>query len=333
MNKKPQLPVSVIISMRNAATTVLETLKTVSHQQYPIDKIIVVDNVSRDTSREIVRKFALHSKIKVLLICQKKDNGVSSSYNAGAKRAKTPLIVFLSSDSSLPTTHELEKLTKPLLSDSSVVASFATTVLPGFIWNKYNFWEKYHAARMVDNRSSLMVTKFDCVRKGVFDRIGGFDEKNFGGDGNIGGEDADLSTRLRLIGKVIHSNALAYHLHYMANDYTLTNMANSRKMYARSYGRFLRKSAFLDIKTSFMFLVRPVLAVIPFIPGLRAPGVMLLILYAFLFTSKMFLTRETLTDPKIITIPLLNIIFLYVETYWMVIAFLTYKKHYVSKNL
>lgn len=326
MKKNTYIPVSVIIAMRNASTTVLETLKTITKQKYPIREIIVVDNVSKDNSRELVHDFAKKSKIPIRLLLQKQDKGVSSSYNLGTKTAKSELVVFLSSDSSLPSDHELEKLVKPILNDPKVVASYATTVLPGFVWDTYNFWEKYHAARMVDSKSSLMVTKFDCIKKEVFLKIGGFDERNFGGDGDIGGEDADLNMRLRNAGKIIRSEANSLHLHYMANDYTLANMAKSRKMYSRSYGMFVRKSALLAPKASLTFLIRPALAILPFVPGFSSLGIALLLLYSIAYSKKMFTTASTLFDPRILLIPLLNIYFLYFELFWFVNAFLSYKK-------
>ncbi len=324
--KKSLIDVSVIIPMRNASTTVLETLNTIVKQTYPIREIIVIDNVSKDNSREIVLGFAKKCKIPIELIRQKKDKGVSSSYNLGVRLAKSEYVVFLTSDCSLLTEHELEELVEPLRNDPLVVASYSTSVLPGYVWDTYNFWEKYHAARMVDNRSSLMVLKFDCVRRAAFLKIGGFDEVNFGGDGAIGGEDADLNNRLRNEGKIVRSNANSLHLHYMADDYTLLNMARSRKMYARSYGRYLRKNPFVSPFASVVFLARPALAILPIMPFINRAGIIVLVLYAFFYSKKMFTTLATLADPKILLIPILNILFLYYETYWMARAFFSYRK-------
>lgn len=325
-SKNEKIPVSVVIPMRNASTTLPETLKTISKQTYPIQEIIVVDNVSKDNSREIVTNFGKKSKIPVKLFLQKKDKGVSSSLNLGVREAKSDLVIFLTSDCSLPSTKELDRLAEPLLDDPDVVASFSTSVLPGFVWDTYNFWEKYHAARMVDNKSSMMVLKFDCIRKDVFLRIGGFDEKNFGGDGAIGGEDADLNMRLRKEGKIVRSKAESLHLHYMANDYTLTNMARSRKMYARSIGRFLRKSPFLAPLATLTFLIRPGLTILPFVPGINIVGVMILVLYSILYSRKMFESSQTQSDPRILLIPFLNIYFLYYELFWTLEAFFSFKK-------
>lgn len=315
-------PVTVVIPMRNASTTVEETLRTIVNQDYSISEIIVVDNVSKDNSIEIVKKFEKKSKIKIKLLVQKKDKGVSSSYNWGVRESKTQLVVFLTSDCSLPTNKELRKLVEPLIKNSAVVATYATCVLPGFIWKTYNFWEKFFSARMVNNKSSEMVLKFDCIRRNAFLSIGGFDDVQFGGDAVIGGEDADLSVRFRKIGQIVRSKARAYHLHYRGVDYKLSSMARSRKMYARSQGRFLRKYGLSEKDAWIAFLTRPILAV----SSVLIIGIPFLIVYSFLYTSKMFVTKETVLNPRILLVPFLNIYFLYYELYWVLSAFLFYKK-------
>ncbi len=137
----------------------------------------------------------------------------------------------------------------------------------------------------------------------------------------MGGEDAELSTRLKNEGKIVRSQARSIHLHYMAKDYNLLKMMKSRKMSARSYGRFLRKSALLAPRGSLTFLIRPALAILPLIPGFQLPSLLLMVAYTFLYSQKMFTSPATRSDPRIILIPILNIFFLYYELFWMLEAF------------
>lgn len=321
--KKPAadlIPVSVVIPMRNSATTLTECLGSISTQRYPIEEIIVVDNVSTDKSREMVTAFAKTCPTPITLLRQSVDRGVAASYNRGTKEAKSPFVVFMTSDVSLPTPLELERLVTPLLKDASIGATYSTSVLPQFIWDKYNFWEKYFAARMVENYSSLMVLKFDCVRREAFLSVGGFDEVNFGGDKAIGGEDADLTNRLKHHWRIVRTPARSYHLHYVSQDYSLTHMMQSKKMSARSVGRFLRKSPFQDIRASVIFTVKPALAVIGLTPGV---GWVILILFAFLYTPKMFTSAVARRDPRLLLVPILNIFFVYYETWWIVQGYLS----------
>lgn len=317
--------VSVVMSMRNASTTLLYALESITKQKYPIDEIIVVDNVSKDNSRELVLQFAKISKIPIQLLRQKEDGGVSTSYNRGGNIAKSPLIVFMASDASLPTEKELEKLTDPFRENPLVVATYSQNTLPSFVWNKYNFWQKFYSSRQVDSTRPGFVLKFDCVRRDVFLKIKGLDEKNFGDDA-VGGEDADISLRLRKEGKVIHSNARSYHLHYMGNDYNIAHIMKSKKIYARDYGRVIRKDICLSPLRVSVFLIKPVLSILPFIPKFHTIGLLLLIVYSLLISKRMFLNFSTLINPRIILVPFLNIFFLYYEDFWMTQAIFSKKK-------
>lgn len=314
-------PVSVIIVMRNAATTVVTALESIVRQEYPIKEVLVVDNKSKDNSRELVRGFAKKSKIPVRLLLQDRDKGVSSSYNLGTKAAKSKYVVFVMSDCYPPSKRELKELTEPFRHDSQIVATFPTTILPRSIWNNYNFWQKLYMVSGLDNKRPLMNAKFDCIRKDVFLRIGGFDEENFGGESTIGGEDAELSLRLQKEGKVVASKAKTVHLHYMGNDYSLGQLVRSRKMYARTYGRLLRKRGHLFGLGAIVFLIKPALALLPLIPFFHLPGILLLVIYSFMHTRKMFTSKRTIVDPKILILPLLNVFLLYYDTFWMFQAF------------
>lgn len=324
-NKNALESVSVVMSMRNASTTLLYALESITKQKYPIEEIIVVDNVSKDNSRELVLQFAKKSKIPIQLLKQKEDGGVSTSYNRGGNIAKSPLIVFMSSDATLPTGNELKKLTDPFREDSLVVATYSRNTLPSFVWNKYNFWQKFYSSRQVDSTRSGFVLKFDCVRRDIFLKIKGLDE-NFFGDDAVGGEDADISLRLRREGKVIHSNARSYHLHYMGNDYGLSRILHSKKIYARDYGRVVKKELRIFPLEASVFLVKPIISVLPFIPNFHLIGVAVLIIYALLISKRMFLTYSTLINPRIILVPFLDIFFLYYEDFWMMQAIFSKKK-------
>ena len=323
--KNNKIQVSVIITMRNASTTLLYALKSITKQKYPIREIIIVDNLSKDNSRELALKFARKSKIPIQLLRQKEDRGISASFNRGGNIAKSPLIVFMASDVTLPTGKELEKLTDPFRSDTSIVATYSQNTLPSFVWNKYNFWQKFYSSRQVDSTRPGFVLKFDCVRKDVFLKIKGLDEKNFGDDA-VGGEDADISLRLKKEGKVIHSNALSYHLHYMSNDYNLSHIMRSKKIYARDYGRVIRKYIYLSPLGVSVFLIKPLLSILPFIPKFHTIGLILLIAYSLLITKRMFLNFSTLINLRIILVPFLNIVFLYYEDFWIIQAFFSKKK-------
>ena len=243
MKKKELIPVSVIIPIKNSATTVIKTLGSLIKQSYPIREIIVVDNVSNDNSCDIVKSFKKHTNVPVFLIERKINKGVGASYNLGVSKSISKFVVFIHSDSSLPTNNELEKLVEPLLKNPNIVATFPTGILPKYVWNDYNFWEKCLFARVVEKDDPGFNGKFDCVRKEIFNKVGGFNDDIYGEDIGIGGEDADLYLKLAKYGTVALSRAKVIHLHYLGKNYKLSDWVKNRKLLARTYGRLLRYQA------------------------------------------------------------------------------------------
>src|SRR5581483_2436938 len=162
--QKELLPVSVVIPMRNSKTTVLLTLKSIISQTYPASEIIVVDNASSDDSVGIVEGFAKTSKIPIRVIKRSKNKGVGASYNFGVKKTSSKLVIFMHSDSSLPTKHEIAKLVAPLLANETIVATFPRVILPEEVWNSYTFWQKCLFARAVGKESPGFNGKFDSIR-------------------------------------------------------------------------------------------------------------------------------------------------------------------------
>lgn len=317
--------------MRNASTTVTAALASLVKQKYPLKDIIVVDNASTDGSIKLVLDYAKKNKIPIALIKHEKNMGVSTSFNDGAQKARADLLVFMMSDGILEKESEIEKLTLPLRKDKKIVGSYANTLQPEYVWNTYNYWQKYYSARSVNSTSVMMTGHLDCVRKDVFDKIGGFDTTNFGGDA-IGGEDADFSLRLQKEGQVMRSKAEVVHVHYVGSNFSLKDILRGHKIYARAYGRLLRRFMFHFPKELIGLLFKPVLAVIPFIPFLHMFGVGLIVFYSFFYTKKMFLSVVTLTNPRIILIPLLNILLLYYDVFWFAQAFLIKRKQYENSH-
>lgn len=319
MNKTINLTeVSFVVPMRNASTTVLQTLKSIKNQKYPIKEIIIIDNDSKDDSVFVVKEFAKDSKIPIRIIVRRNDKGVGSSFNLGVGDSKSSLIILMHSDCFLPTEEEVAKLVEPIRLNKDVVATFPTILLSKSVWDKYDFWVKYYFAREVGKETAGFTSKFDCIRKDVYQEIGGFDMENFA----MGAEDADLHYRLKKVGKVIKSNARVTHLHYLGRGYSFSNLLVKQKAVGRCYGRLLRMGRLSIVNNGLILMVKPVLAVLPFIPHFQFFGVILIMLYSFLYTKSMFMSKFALKDPRIFILPFVNISLLYYETFWIIEAFL-----------
>lgn len=90
---KPPL-VSIVIPMYNAEAFIRETLSSIYAQKYPYIEVIVVNDGSTDSSREIV----LSDFPRCILIQNSNSGGCSHPRNEGAKHAKGDLITFFDAD-------------------------------------------------------------------------------------------------------------------------------------------------------------------------------------------------------------------------------------------
>jgi len=90
--------VSVIIPAYNSASTIIRALQSVATQTLAPQEIIVVDDASTDTTRDLVTTFASSSSIPVHVLTQTTNSGPSAARNAGWDAAVGDYIAFLDAD-------------------------------------------------------------------------------------------------------------------------------------------------------------------------------------------------------------------------------------------
>jgi glycosyltransferase involved in cell wall biosynthesis len=304
--------------MRNSATTIIACLEGLASQEYPIAEIIVFDNVSTDHSAALVEEFAKRSKVPLRLIRQTVDRGISNSYNSGAELAGAPLLILVHSDGGFPSTCELEKLTAPLLENPEVVAAYPKILMPRQVWERFPFWQKHLFARDLERESPSMCGLFDCVRKDVYLKAGGFNVERFVEGCGYGGEDSDAHHRIAQFGRVVESDAHVIHLHDLSNNYGLLRLFARRKLLARTYGKILQFQGFQPTHGKLTFFVRPALAILPLVPHLFWEGLFLLFAFSFLNSRRMYTSKSTLLNPRILLLPFVDVALAYYETFWFV---------------
>lgn len=96
LDKRKNL-VSVITPVHNAEKYLETTLKSVLNQTYKDLEIILVDDASKDSSREIIKKYEkIDNRVKSVLLDS--NVGVAKARNEGIKNANGKYIAFLDSD-------------------------------------------------------------------------------------------------------------------------------------------------------------------------------------------------------------------------------------------
>ncbi len=90
--------VSVIIPMYNSEKTIKKTLDSVISQKYKNFEVIVVNDGSTDSSKDIVEEFIKANNSHDIILVNQENRGVSIARNNGIKLAKGEFIALLDSD-------------------------------------------------------------------------------------------------------------------------------------------------------------------------------------------------------------------------------------------
>ena len=312
--EKPIAPVSIVIVHRNSSSTILHTLEGIKKQDYPIREIIIVDNHSTDDSLSKIKKFSLNNKsLNVKIVNKSLNTGISNSYNMGVKASKSNHVILMQADGVLPSKKEISLIMRPALEENNISASTSFILMPNKVWNKYNFWEKCMFAPALNKDQRSFTGKFNFINKKLFLKAGGFDEKNF--NASIGGEDVDLTIRLKKVGKVVETSARVIHLHYLGENYSMASWARNRKLLARSYGKIIRMHTFHLSLRAQILVVKPCLAFFSFMLFLFPYNFLPIIAFVFIYMRVMYTTKETFTNPRIFLLPFVSIALIYMKPF------------------
>jgi glycosyltransferase involved in cell wall biosynthesis len=164
------LPViSVITACYNSQNTISDTIESVINQTYKNIEFIIIDGNSKDETINIINSYissGLLSDISFKYISED-DNGISSAFNKGISLASGDFLIFLNSDDSFLTIHSLANIVEILKSDE-IIYSFGVSIKSS---NRalYPRWNRFTGENEVLHPGAV-------IGKGVFSRIGGFDD-------------------------------------------------------------------------------------------------------------------------------------------------------------
>lgn len=215
MKDKPL--VSVVVPTFNSEGFLEECLRSVREQTYPCVEVIVVDNYSRDRTREIAEKFA-----DLVLL---KGSERSAQVNFGVRHACGEYVYRVDSDFVLEPNVVEEAVFK------CVVGGFDAVCVHNTSDPSVSFWARVRKLERDCYAGDELNVAARFFRKKVFEKVGGFDERL------VAAEDYDFHNRLLRHGfKIGYIKSKEIHI---GEPRSFLEIARKHYYYGKTLKRFL----------------------------------------------------------------------------------------------
>jgi GT2 family glycosyltransferase len=203
---------AVVVVCHDSAAAVGATLEALSAQLGPGDELVVVDNASRDATRDVVRAGAPRATV----VESAENLGFAGGCHVGVRSSRAPLVLLLNPDA-VPAPGCLDALRvcaaeRPGWGAWQALVTMAGGELVNTAGNVVHYLGFGWAGQVGFCSGAALV-----VRREAWDALGGFDERYF-----MYGEDLDLSLRLRLAGwrlGVVPAARVAHDYEFTKGDY------------------------------------------------------------------------------------------------------------------
>lgn len=210
--------ISIIIPTYNSALFLVACLESVKKQTSSDYELIVVDNHSQDTTREIAHKYTDNVYTKGPERCAQR--------NYGASKAQGTHLLFIDSDMELAP-DLIEECAKAIKSHEDCLG----LVVPEQSFGK-GFWAQ---CKRLEKEFYIGVASIEaarCFTIQAFNEVGGYDEDL------VSGEDWDLASRVGQKGKI---GRVASYVFHNEGQLSLWRTVKKKFYYARHYRKYLQK--------------------------------------------------------------------------------------------
>jgi len=218
MDKSSSLPTAIGLCVRNSEKTVAKTVKSITNQDYPKDKFILVtvDGCSTDRTVDVIENALKKASFKSLSLSDE-GRGLSYARQLVVNNCDSKYIVWVDGDNVLPTNflksqvEYMEKHPKTGICGANIVPLGESIVsrLQGYQWVIPTSDLKRVGYYLGKTGIQGTICRVEAIKN-----VGGF---NLSIDG--AGEDVDLFIRIRLAGWAIGSNEGTRIYHYMRDSW------------------------------------------------------------------------------------------------------------------
>ena len=221
---RPRL--TVVIPTHNGAETLVACLHALRAGALPPDEIIVVDDASTDGSAEL----AIRSGCRVIRLAE--NVGAARAKNRGASAATGDILFFTDDDVIVARdtlAHLVENFDDPQIAG---VVGLLDRQIPfsDFASNFKNLWMRFTYAKMPRERIGVFYTSVAAMRRGIFLKLGGFDEHYVGA--SIA-EDTEFGQRVWAAGYHLRLDVrvtAVHHKHYTLSQVLRTDFLRARAL-------------------------------------------------------------------------------------------------------
>jgi glycosyltransferase involved in cell wall biosynthesis len=308
---------TIVMPVYNGATTLRQVfvgLEEAADKQL-IDQIIIINDHSSDTSQKVIEEYAESSSYTLTLVNHESSQGLAAGYNEGARLAKTEYVLLMHQDIVLTRPDSFTAVLEPFKKEG-VVATYPVLLHPYEVWKEYSFWQKCLFSRLVDKKTAMLTGKFDAFSKSFLEEVDYFDNKTY----RTAGEDSDLKIKIQRRGLLTENHGVeVIHLQYAEKDFGLKKFIKKEAQYAEAQGVILRKYGLHDVKGVILSFFRQILLIGLLIPFVNIFFALLIIAYAFTYTKLVY--EKEWRDPRIISVPFINIYLLFVALFVSVRGF------------
>lgn len=294
-----------MIPVNNGSSTLSHTLKSLCKQQPSPEKIIIINDNSKDGSEKIINKYQRKFSRKIVVFTNKKAFGLAHNYNLAISLCHTPILITIHQDILL-NINTISKLLTPF-NNPEIVASHHVNYLPKKIWKGFNFWQKAYFDRHLGRHLAGLNCQCDAFRINALKQVGGFDEIHF----KSAGEDGDIIKKLRNIGIIASTTATVIHLHQLNNNFSVKDFLGKHRQYAQAQGTLLIIHGTSSIKDAVLTHLREILAISIFIPKLNMIFIPIVIFFCFAYTIHTYIHEAK--NPRVFILPFVNFISLFIS--------------------